>query len=218
MTSPTRHKYPRTFHLPWSRGQGSDDKTLTAAQVQDLFEGQDIVVTEKVDGENSTIYADGVTHARSLDSRSHPSRDWLRAFAATVAPQLPQGWRLVGENLYAKHSIFYDRLPSYFLLFGVIDADNRALAWADVEEWAALLDVATAPVLFRGPWEAWTPSLPASAFGAEVEGYVVRVSHAFHMDDFSRCAAKYVRAGHVQTDEHWMHAPLVLNRLISETP
>jgi len=42
-------KYPKTFHLPWSLGLRSDDKRL-----KDLsrFINQEVVVTEKVDGEN----------------------------------------------------------------------------------------------------------------------------------------------------------------------
>ena len=53
-------KYPRTPHLPWSPGATADDRVHT-----DLagLEGREIVVTEKLDGENTTIYRDHV-HAR----------------------------------------------------------------------------------------------------------------------------------------------------------
>lgn len=43
-------KYPRTFHLPWSLGATSDDKVLKNV---DHFEGTCVVITEKMDGENS---------------------------------------------------------------------------------------------------------------------------------------------------------------------
>ena len=55
--------------------------------------------TEKMDGEDTTIHAGG-SHARSPDSRYHPSRDWLKAFAAGVSRQLSEGERIIGENLY----------------------------------------------------------------------------------------------------------------------
>lgn len=98
-----RTKYPRTPHLPGSLGCTSDDKVLATTS---HFAGKAVIVSEKMDGENSTIYNDGY-HARSIDSRHHPSRDWLTAFHATVAYKIPAGWRLCGENLYARHSIPY---------------------------------------------------------------------------------------------------------------
>ena len=39
--------------------------------------------------------------------------------------------------------------------------------------------------------------------GHEVEGFVVRNAAAFHYDDFKNNVGKYVRAHHVQTDDHW---------------
>lgn len=115
-----KQKYPRTFHLPWSQGATDDDKTHSLADIERMFAEQSVVITEKLDGENTTIYWNGECHARSLDSSNHPSRDYVRAKAREIASMaIPQGWRLMGENLYAKHSIGYDRLPGYFVLFGI---------------------------------------------------------------------------------------------------
>jgi hypothetical protein len=36
----------------------------------------------------------------------------------------PEGERIIGENLYARHSIVYDALPSYFLGFALIIGDT----------------------------------------------------------------------------------------------
>ncbi|XKM42240.1 RNA ligase family protein [Rhizobium ruizarguesonis] len=87
----------------------------------------DLVITEKMDGENTTIHRGG-SHARSPDSRYHSSRDWLKAFAAGISPQLADGERIVGENLYARHSIGYDDLPSYFLGFAWI-IEGEVQSW-----------------------------------------------------------------------------------------
>ncbi|MGC5412734.1 RNA ligase family protein, partial [Streptomyces sp. DT225] len=59
-----RTHYPRTPHLPWSPGATSDDVRMTDLAA---LAGTEVVVTEKLDGENTTLYADGL-HARSLDS------------------------------------------------------------------------------------------------------------------------------------------------------
>lgn len=66
-----KYKYPRTYHVPWSPGTTSDDRLLKSV---DQFVGKCVVVTEKMDGENTTMSKDYV-HARSLDSMYHPSRD-----------------------------------------------------------------------------------------------------------------------------------------------
>src|SRR3990172_4379518 len=102
-------KYPRTFHLPWSLGAADDDKMHTLTDIEEMFGGKEVIITEKMDGENTSIYSTGECHARSLDSGPHSSRDYVRGKARQLACLgFPEGWRLVGENLYAKHSIAYD--------------------------------------------------------------------------------------------------------------
>ena len=49
-------KYPRTPHLPWSPGASDDDVRVADTA---MSEGREVVVTEKLDGENTTLYADG---------------------------------------------------------------------------------------------------------------------------------------------------------------
>src|SRR3546814_8478297 len=75
------------------------------------FEGKRVIVTEKMDGENTTLYRDYI-HARSVDGRSHPSRDWVKQFRSGIAADIPEDWRVCGENLFAKHSIHYTALRS----------------------------------------------------------------------------------------------------------
>lgn len=196
--SSVRIKYPRTFHLPWSEGRTSDDKVWT----KDILVGREVVVTEKFDGENTTIYPDGTCHARSLSSSAHPSRDYVRALAARVGYKLPSSYRVCGENLYAQHSLAYKDLEDYFLVFSVWEGDV-CLSWEETVLWASELGLKTVSVLYQGAW----PVDPKSFWkGPEVsEGYVVRDAGSFAMDEFTTKVAKYVRKGHVQTGDHWMH-------------
>ena len=220
-----RIKYPRTHHLPWSASNSSDDcwwKDCSA------FEGKEIVVTEKIDGECSTVYPDGWTHARSLDSAAHPSRSWLKGYVARWAYEIPKGWRVTGENLYAWHSIFYTELPTYFFVFGIYDENNQCIAWDDVEAFCQLCNLRTVPVLYRGIWdenlirERWTgvgafPTFvsPHQGERCQAEGYVVRATEAFPHAEFTKHCAKWVRSHHVQTDENWLTRPVVPNLLKS---
>lgn len=205
-------KYPRTPHLPWSPGRSDDDIALDS--IQHLEQWQDLVITEKLDGENTTLYHDYL-HARSLDSKSHPSRDWIKHFHAGIKHDIPQDFRICGENLYAKHSIFYDALTTYFYVFAIFQEDV-CLSWDEAAEWCQLIGLETVPVLYRGKWDeaaikaCWTGK---SVFGKKQEGYVVRNANHFKFEDFQQNIAKYVRADHVTTNRHWMHEIITPNQL-----
>lgn len=201
-------KYPRTFHLPWSQGATNDDKVLKNTA---CFEGREIVITEKMDGENTTMYSDCI-HARSLDSRSHPSQDWVRNLHATLKWQIPKGWRFCGENLFAKHSIKYENLLSYFQLFSVWDEDNQCLSWDNACEWADLLGLKTVPVFWRGIWDEGTVKAICDNLDTSIqEGVVVRLTSDFKYFNFSKSVAKYVRKNHVTSDIHWKHSEIERN-------
>ncbi|WP_411823413.1 RNA ligase family protein [Leptospira sp. 'Mane'] len=205
-------KYPRTYHLPWSQQINDDDRTF---QSLDQFTGKRVVVTEKMDGENTTMYSDYI-HARSVDGRNHPSRAWVKQFHNTIAYNIPQRWRVCGENLYAQHSIKYERLLSYFMGFSVWDETNRCLSWDDTLQYFELLGIVPVPVLYDGIYNeklireiklSWDTS----------EGYVVRIADAFPYGQFRSCVAKFVRKNHLQTVKHWMHGqPVIPNQLEKE--
>lgn len=209
-------KYPRTPHLPWSPGATSDDVYLADVS---HFEGREVVVTEKMDGENFTLYHDHC-HARSIDSRHHPSRDWIKRKHGEICHQIPEDLRICGENLYAEHSIRYEDLPSYYMVFSVWNnEENYALSWDDTLEWCDLLGLEHVPVLYRGEWDE--DRIRALTDDGEIdtdqqEGYVVRVTDEFHYDEFGQSLAKWVRPNHVTTSDHWMHQEVVPNELDEE--
>jgi predicted kinase len=203
-----RTHYPRTWHLPWSPGATSDDLRVT-----DLsgLRGREVVVTEKLDGENTTLYADGL-HARSLDSAHHPSRTWVKALQARVGPSIPEGWRVCGENMFARHSLAYEDLESWFYGFSVWDAEGRCLDWDRTVRFLRGLGVPVPRVLWRGEFDERALRALRLDLGRQ-EGYVVRVADGFGAAEFGARVAKWVRAGHVRTDTHWMHAAVVENGL-----
>jgi len=204
-------KYPKTFHFSFSANVQNDDRMLPS---DDLFVGKEVVVTEKMDGENTTMYPDHI-HARSLDSSHHPSRTIVKQIHGQIKYGIPEGWRVCGENMYAKHSIFYNKLPSYFLVFSIWNGET-CLSWDETKEWCELLGLKTVPELYIGPWdEALVKSLyfGTSRCGGEQEGYVVRTTDGFSYADFSRHVGKFVRAKHVCTSEFWMTEPVIPNLL-----
>jgi hypothetical protein len=212
----SRIKHPRTPHLPWSPGRSKDDVAVADLSV---FYGQEVVVTSKMDGESTTIGRDnagGYTHARSLDSGPHPSRTWVRRLAGPIAGELPLGWRVVGENLQAAHSVTYQNLPGYFLVFAIASDEGEYLSFDETADYTALLDLPMVPVLYRGPYDealiraCWPGRDP---YTDEQEGYVLRLASRVPVSEFGKSFAKFVRANHVTTDSHWRFRPIRPNGL-----
>lgn len=204
-----QYKYPSTPHLPWSPGTQSDDKKLSSV---DHFHGKEVYITEKLDGENTTIYSDGI-HARSLDSPTNFTRSWVQQFHSSIAHNIPKGWRIVGENVWAEHSIRYDNLASYFYPFAVYNDENYCLSYNDMIiflrtqifkdlecKWTHPV---TPPLLYKNIFDAY--AIQSIEIDPDrQEGYVLRTLEGFHYDDFQNHVAKYVRENHVQTDEYWL--------------
>lgn len=205
-----RTHYPRTPHLPWSPGATSDDVRTTGPGMPAGFAGREVVVTEKLDGENTTLYSDGL-HARSLDSGHHPSRAWVKSLQSRIGPGIPAGWRVCGENVYARHSLAYEQLDAWFYGFSAWDGDH-CLDWDRTVLFLRGLGIPGPRVLWRGVFDE-RALRRIRLDTARQEGYVVRTTAGFERADFGRCVAKWVRGGHVQTDTHWMYAQVVPNGL-----
>ena len=209
-------KFPRTYHCTWSPGAHSDDKMH---RDMDFFTGKNVVVTLKMDGENCNMYSDYI-HARSILTKHHDSRSWVKALHGRIKHMIPEEWRITGENLYAKHSIHYNNLPDYFLVFGVWDEYNQCLPWDEVVFYAEELGLKTVPELCRFDWASEAEAKRhimglyedyCKTSKDPVEGFVIRIADAIPYRDWKRCTAKWVRTNHVQTDEHWISGEVTPN-------
>jgi hypothetical protein len=222
-----KFKYPRTPHFPWSPGAMNDDRIIEESVLERLWQkAQMISVTVKMDGENTTVYPTGETHARSMDSLCHPSRTWMRAFAGRLCWDMKEVMgertRMCGENMFARHSIPYENLDSYFLAFSIWE-DQHCFSWGDTKSLIHNINennpedyLYTVPELYYGPPSGFDIRKFSEGFldvFPDQEGFVVRNAAAFDMEDFGANVVKFVRKGHVQTDEHWMLKEVVPNRL-----
>jgi hypothetical protein len=208
-------KYPRTYHLPWSENITEDDRVIDSL---DPFREKQVIVTVKMDGENSTLYQD-YCHARSVDSRHHPSRDWLKNFWNTIRMDIPKGWRICGENLFATHSIHYTDLPSYFLGFSIWDDQNNCLSWEETLQWFDLINIHPVESIYTGIFEEKTiRGLWNADTAASTEGYVLRSANSFHSSEFQHKVAKFVRQDHVRTVTHWMSGQRIEPNVLATRP
>lgn len=204
-----KYKYPRTYHLPFSKGYTSDDKVL---KNDSHLIGKEVIITEKMDGENTSIYNDGF-HARSIDSLHKPYHSWLINYIQNFMYYLPNNYRICGEYLFAKHSIGYENLPTYFMVFSVWN-NEKCLSWEETEEFCKKLNIETVPILYKGIYDTKTvKQLAEETVKRGGEGIVVRLASSYNYNDFDKSVAKYVRKNHVQTDKHWSHGEVKQNNL-----
>jgi hypothetical protein len=200
-------KYPRTYHFTDSPGLQNDDRHQK--DVTNLI-GVPVVITEKLDGENTGITQGGV-YARSHAAYTTNSwAQWVRQLQSRIGYQLSEDVFLFGENMEGIHSIEYFNLKSFFYLFGVKELE-MFLSWEEVEDYAFLLDLEIAPVLFKGTFNNEDElnkkvdelTQGRSQLDGNLEGIVCRVQSSFSSSDFQNNVVKWVRKDHVSTDEHW---------------
>ena len=151
MNQQSSTKYPRTYHFPFSKGATNDDKVADSNWF-DNFKDKEIVITEKLDGSNTALMRNGVF------GRSHAAittNSWDRYITEycglfdRVKNLIGENEIIYGENLYAVHSIEYNKLPSYFFIFNIRD-EKEFYSWDEIEEMSNILDIPTVPVLFKG--------------------------------------------------------------------
>jgi ATP-dependent RNA circularization protein (DNA/RNA ligase family) len=202
-------KYPRTLHFPFSPGKGRNDRI---SRNFSFLEGKNIVITEKMDGENITIYSNNVFHARSPDNnsfRTSPFHSWLVDYISEFSFSIPQNVRICGEYLYHAHSIRYENLPSYFLVFSVWK-NETCFSWDETLEFCEKYSLFTVPVLYEGKFDLEFLQRNCEKI-SRGEGFVVRLRDSFTYSNFSNCVFKYVRKNHVTSEEHWKKIALKHN-------
>lgn len=195
-------KYPRTYHLPCSPGATNDDRFMDTSVLEKCI----VIASEKLDGENTTIYRDGF-HARSLNYKYNKTRDIISRWHAMIAPRIPEGVRICGENISYKHSISYKDMDHFFYVHSVWSG-NRCLSVMETIEYCHVMGLRTVydDVSFsQGEYKTTLDHTlhMVEECPRECEGFVIRAIRDFRMDEFHDLVGKWVRPNHVQTDEHW---------------
>jgi len=205
-------KYPSTPHWPWSQKVHRDD---SYHEEPEFFLGKRVVITEKLDGGNTCLW-NGNVYARST---TLPAGDgWFamvkkhHAWKTHSTPWMA----LYGEDLYGIHSIEYgpvheDQTYRMFASRHFDETYDRFMDWDETFNDSEIFDLPLVPIRFTGTfyevdaitkWFEKELQKP-SELGGPCEGFVMRTWDGFDAVDFRRHVCKYVRANHVQTDEHW---------------
>ncbi len=169
------------------------------------------MITEKLDG-SCTLLHRGAVYARSVDAPT--SAKWMAMVKKHHAWKVtePDAF-LYGEDIYGVHSIEYGPVPENetFYAFALRDDHSRFVSFRELVAYARQRGIPVVPVLFDGVFHSENELRSfvdeahgePSALGGEREGVVIRLARSFPASEFSRSIFKSVRAGHVQTDEHW---------------
>ncbi|MFN8671452.1 MAG: RNA ligase family protein [Candidatus Sericytochromatia bacterium] len=198
-------KYGRTYHFPFSEGATNDDKIQKNwHRILD----NDIVMTEKLDGENTCLKNSGI-YARS---HAAPTKNPWSVNMLPIWNRIKDSLgdlNIFGENLYGVHSIEYKNLKDFFYVFAIREND-KWLSWEEVKFYAEALDLLVVPEIKIGKFteklikkEIADNLLLGSRLNGECEGFVFRNINSFSVTDFSTNVLKYVRKNHIKTDEHW---------------
>ncbi|MBX9693683.1 MAG: RNA ligase family protein [Cyanobacteria bacterium] len=158
-------KYPRTHHIQGSKLQEGDEDLESIPF--SAIAGRNVVVEEKMDGANSAISFDE-SGAQLLQSRGHYLvggdrekhfnlfKQWAAVHADALHAVLGSRYICYGEWLFAKHTMFYDNLPHYWLEFDIFDREEeKFLSTPRRSEMLHDLPVVSVSVLFAGELQSY---------------------------------------------------------------
>lgn len=181
------HKFVRTPHILGSKFQHGDDDM--EAVCFDELSGKHLVVEEKLDGANSGIsFVDGKL---MLQSRGHYLRggpreaqfELFKQWAATHQRELynilGDQYVCYGEWCFAAHTVWYDRLPHYFMEFDVLDTQT-----------GEFLSTPARDSLLRRP-------------DVRVRIEPVRVIATGEVDSVSELSSMIGQSAFINCDDHW---------------
>jgi ATP-dependent RNA circularization protein (DNA/RNA ligase family) len=219
-------RFPHTPHLAWlAPGEPRDDKLLTLVDANALLVDE-VVVEEKLDGANLgiSIGADGQLRTQNrgqylvepFTGQFSRLSTWLGQHRYELIDTLGNQLILFGEWCAAKHSLDYETLPDWFLLFDVYDREQGRF-WSTTRRnaLAASLELTVVPQLIRGSvtldlLKNLLVNLSSQFRQGQLEGLVIRREST----DWCESRAKLVRAEFTQTiSEHWRRRAIQWNRL-----
>ena len=216
-------KFPSTPHLATLSGVDvRGDKVMSDSERTD-FLNHALTIEEKMDGANLGISFDSDGNIKvqnrgaylfQLDTGQWKHLDqWLESKMETLFEVLADQFILFGEWCFARHSVFYHRLPDWFLGFDIYD--KKAKQFLSTVRRGTVLDssrITQVPVVGHGRFrfEDLVGLLSTSKFSQQqAEGLYLRADG----DDWLLQRAKLVRPAFVQSMvRHWSRTGIIPNR------
>lgn len=217
-------KFPSTPHITFTSEVISRSDKLLDSEKAKIMLSNVITIEEKIDGANLGISftADGDLLLQNrgqyliapFEGQWKKVSLWLSAHENELLDIFEDKYILFGEWCYAKHSLYYSKLPDWFIGFDVYDI--AAHKFLDVSLRNQLLQRAGISIVPKIECRKITMEdipklLRQSAYGTcPCEGLYFR----YDSDGWLEIRAKYVRRTFVQSmDKHWRSGQIQTNHL-----
>lgn len=151
-------KYEKTYRILVPQISTKGKHYLSDVEVSRLM-GGNVVLLEKLDGANVGI----IRHKNEfrlqkrgslVDASEHFQFNFFKAWTQLnydKLMQIPQDTILYGELMICKHTIFYDKLPDYFIPFAWLNRSTETYYhYDDMSELCNKLGLTPAPEIARG--------------------------------------------------------------------
>ncbi len=206
-------EYPRTPHLPHKPNMAIGDIVSTKEETSFLFTSPSLLIEEKIDGANCAImWNNGEIIVRNREHilnkgylKNTPAKIQFRSLWTwvydhrdqfiAVEKELEGAVGIYGEWCWALHGIIYDKLPAYFIPWGIYDPQMKKMISANLARNILENSGFFCPSrLHIGPIESWEwlehLCDKKSLWGPEkIEGIYIKDSEAGYV----KCCYKMVR-------------------------
>ena len=217
-------KFPSTKHIMLPDDENARrDKVLGSDEIKEFLSNQ-ITIEEKVDGANLGISFDSGGNLRA-QNRGHwimePYEGQWSRLKTWITPRLDclfevllDKYILFGEWCYARHSIFYDRLPDWFIGFDIYDKEAEIFLAVDRRN-SFLNQMGICIIHSYGTGKYTLKELinfrPKSDYGdVTCEGIYLRWDEGEWLKQRAKLVQKDFRQN---INEHWTKSTLVPNQL-----
>lgn len=214
-------KYEKTYRILVPQISTKGKHYLSSNDTSKLL-GGNVVITEKMDGANVGIirHKDEFRLQKRgslVDESEHAQFSFFKAWTYQnydKLMQIPKDTILYGELMFAKHTVFYNKLPDYFLAFAWCDRKTGAyFHWDDVVKLCNKIGLHHAPHIFTGHVkrdELFDKIPKISAYGDQpAEGIVVWN----HKKDMRGKVVREEFQKAMNKSGHWIHKPVTKNLL-----
>lgn len=218
------YKFPSTKHIILPDDENArKDKVLSGDEISILLSHQ-IILEEKIDGANLGISFDdegNLLFQNRGDWITKPYRGqwsklehWITPRLDTIFEILLNRYILFGEWCYAKHSIYYDRLPDWFIGFDIYDKEDKN--FLSVEKRDYLLDKMKICIIHKYGMGRYTLKelvdfQPISNYGDVMcEGIYIRWDEEGKLKQRAKLVRKDFRQ---KIAQHWTKGSLVTNKI-----
>ena len=215
-------KYEKTFRVQVPQFDVPGKHHLGKKEAKEFLRGR-VDIEEKLDGANTGIIRHrsgfhlqkrGSLVGQSEHAQFQYFHHWANVFKYDQIMALPKSVIVYGELMRCVHSIYYDRLPDWFIVFDVL-VKNKWLNRRQKEEFCAQYGFTVVPLIHSGfvtlsELHDFMPTV--SAFGDIAEGMTVK---RYAKKKYSR--AKLVWPDFIKRMEegnHWTKTEMKFNKVI----